>query len=570
MSPSFQPSVAFATSPTAPVARIKFVEPRVMVKHDECQKALSIGLFFDGTRNNRAPYTKALGYSNIARLYTAYPQMHQEGIFKTYIPGVGTPFPEIGELEHRTMGSAFALGGTERVLYAIFSLCNSVHGAAFSEKLMFSDKEVEAMCSGKTDGAQLPSGTLNLGVSSDLRDDSSDGAARQTFLMDQQGRLQELLEVESKVKIVECFIDVFGFSRGAAEARVFCSWFSRLLKGGKFAGIPVRFRFLGIIDTVASSGFWDGIGNTIVNSTDGHAGWANAKSLMVLPEVENCVHMVAMHELRKNFPLDEVAIDEVLPPNCQEYVYPGAHSDVGGGYEPGELGIAAGQSQTACDAQKLSQIPLNHMYECAVAAGVPLSKTLAQKPEHDPFAIAPEVQSAFKTFLQENPSKPQLLSEWMRPFLAWRWQNRDRYTTLRHVKSASADLQLLLDSNAVLKRDGERLALLADPAVSDRFVEQARREKRFNLKSPEYRQEQFSALDPEAPTVLKQAIAYGAVSPALAEFFDTYVHDSLAGFRKDLVEKTGYWRYRRTFRGDAVAQLSQREAPGDSPVKSSA
>jgi hypothetical protein len=209
------------------------------------------------------------------------------------------------------------------------------------------------------------------------------------------------------------------------------------------------------------------------------------------------------------------------------------------------------------------------MYECAVAAGVPLSKALAQKAEHDPFAIAPEVQNAFKTFLQENPSKPQLLSEWMRPFLAWRWQNRDRYPALRHVKSASADRQLLLDSNAVLKRDGERLALLGDPSVSDRYVEEARRDKRFNLKSPEYRQEQFSALDPEAPTVLKQAIAYGAVSPALAEFFDTYVHDSLAGFRKDLVEITGYWRYRRTFRGDTVPQLSQRTAPSDSPVKSS-
>jgi hypothetical protein len=557
---SFQPTVAFSSSATAPVARVKFVEPKIVAQQDQCQKALSIGVFFDGTRNNRTPYTKQLGYSNIARLFDAYPKDGQ-GISRVYIPGVGTPFPQIGELEHRTTGSAFALGGAERVLYAILALYNSVHRAAFSEH-MYSPNEVAAMCLGKTDGAQWQFTTLRLGVVSDLRDDADDGAVRQRFLMDQQARLQELLEVESKVKIVECFVDVFGFSRGAAEARVFCSWFARLLKGGKFAGIPVRFRFLGIIDTVASSGFWDGIGNTIVNSTDGHAGWANAKSLTILPEVENCVHMVAMHELRKNFPLDEVAIDEVLPPNCQEYAYPGAHSDVGGGYEPGELGIAAGQSQTDCDAHKLSQIPLNHMYECAVAAGVPLSKTLAQKAEYDPFAIAPEVQSAFKTFLQENPSKPQLLSEWMRPFLAWRWQNRDRYTTLRHVKSASADLQLLLDSNAVLKRDGERLALLGDPSVSDRFVEEARRDKRFNLKNSDYKQEHFAALDPEAATVLKQAIAYGAVSPALAEFFDTYVHDSLAGFRKDLVEKTGYWRYRRTFRGDAVAQLSQRGDTG--------
>jgi hypothetical protein len=113
---SHQPTVAFATSVIVPVARIKPVEPKIFVKQDECKRTLSIGVFFDGTRNNRVPYTKVLGYSNIARLYEAYPESPPHGIYWVYVPGIGTPFPEIGELEHRTTGSAFALGGTERVL----------------------------------------------------------------------------------------------------------------------------------------------------------------------------------------------------------------------------------------------------------------------------------------------------------------------------------------------------------------------------------------------------------------------------------------------------------------------
>ncbi|MDT1843320.1 DUF2235 domain-containing protein, partial [Acinetobacter baumannii] len=74
--------------------------------------------------------------------------------------------------------------------------------------------------------------------------------------------------------------------------------------------------------------------------------------------VQNCVHMLAMHELRRNFPLDLIGIDGKVQQGWLQYAYPGSHSDVGGGYRPGELGIAVND-----DSQKLSQIPLNHMLE---------------------------------------------------------------------------------------------------------------------------------------------------------------------------------------------------------------
>jgi hypothetical protein len=91
--------------------------------------------------------------------------------------------------------------------------------------------------------------------------------------------------------------------------------------------------------------------------------------------------------------------------------------------------------------------------------------------------------------------------------------------------------------------------------------------KKFNVKHPEYRQDELSALDPEALAVLQKAQQAKPVEPALAEFFDNFVHDSLAGFRRDLVEATGYWRYRRGFRGDAAPTIVSTDAPDASSKK---
>jgi hypothetical protein len=82
--------------------------------------------------------------------------------------------------------------------------------------------------------------------------------------------------------------------------------------------------------------------------------------------VERCVHYVAAHEVRDSFPLDSIRDGKHYPPNCFEVVYPGVHTDVGGGYAPGE------QTRALEDRDKLSQIPLLHMYRAARETGVPL------------------------------------------------------------------------------------------------------------------------------------------------------------------------------------------------------
>jgi Uncharacterized alpha/beta hydrolase domain (DUF2235) len=57
--------------------------------------------------------------------------------------------------------------------------------------------------------------------------------------------------------------------------------------------------------------------------------WANG--LEIPPLIEQCVHMVAAHEIRNSFPLDSALQGLQYPFNVREMVYPGAHSDVGGG-----------------------------------------------------------------------------------------------------------------------------------------------------------------------------------------------------------------------------------------------
>ncbi|MFY0581809.1 phospholipase effector Tle1 domain-containing protein [Cystobacter fuscus] len=86
--------------------------------------------------------------------------------------------------------------------------------------------------------------------------------------------------------------------------------------------------------------------------------------------VEDCLHMVAAHELRNSFPVDSLLQGLESPSNCREMLYPGAHSDVGGGYRPGE----GARSRT--NGSLLSMIPLRVMREQAIQAGVPLGNGL--------------------------------------------------------------------------------------------------------------------------------------------------------------------------------------------------
>ncbi|MEM6162729.1 DUF2235 domain-containing protein, partial [Erwinia sp. P6884] len=83
------------------------------------------------------------------------------------------------------------------------------------------------------------------------------------------------------------------------------------------------------------------------------------------------VHLVSSHEQRLCFPLDSIRRpDGKYPANSVEVVYPGMHSDLGGGYPPGDQGKANESENRSI--LLLSQIALHDMYASAFSSGAPL------------------------------------------------------------------------------------------------------------------------------------------------------------------------------------------------------
>lgn len=524
----------------------------VFVNPINCESTLQIGLFFDGTGNNRARDRDDFSDSNVARLYDAYPNQRQRGTVAVYVPGVGTRFDEIGEQGESWQGAAYAKGCEARVLYGLLTVLEELYRHAISNKALYTRAQRIILCTKADEISKKESQLLApLGFGLGLAEDAS-GQLRRAFLSAQSTRLKTELDCRVRPTVKQITIDVLGFSRGAAEARVFCSWLSEVLVDGRLAGIPLTIRFLGLFDTVASAGFGSAVVGTALNQTHGHEGWASVDALRIAEPVRNCVHMVAMHEFRKNFPLDEAGTAGVLPFGVCQIAYPGSHSDVGGGYAPGALGVSVGSSVIEGDSLKLSQIPLCHMFDCAVTCGVPLNKTLASEGRNgvDAFAISPRLATDFGIFLSKIRTSPNRLHHWGRDYLSWRWHLRHHFKTLQHVTRANqSDRQLLLGANDRLIRDSELLLVLADPLKARAHRDGVLRgffsaHDRKNMQQDPY----VSGFDPEARTVLDDARSQ-PFSSELGYFFDHYVHDSYAGFSAQLKEGTGYWRYRKAFQG---------------------
>lgn len=524
----------------APTSAIRKVVPQVDCDAKSCEVTLNLGIFFDGTNNNMDRDLPSRSDSNIVRLFNSYNPNKITGYQRVYVPGVGTRFSDIGEEGESNLGKGCAFGCEERVIFGLLAVFNALSNRCLRQNL-FDAADILALC---RNGARVGSSQdretlLKLDTKFGLLAGKAEGkSVRNVFLKNQAAALTEKLK-KSKPRLVECFLDVFGFSRGAAEARVFCNWLNELLVDGRLAGIPIQFRFVGIIDTVASAGFWSGTKAFVSNSTGGHGAWASAASLRVPAAVQNCVHMLAMHELRRNFPLDAIESSK-LRPGLVQYAYPGAHSDVGGGYRPGELGLATGD-----DSQKLSQIPLNHMLDCAIAAGAPLSRPPTVKGGYDAFAIHPDLTKAFDDFISQSTLAPRPMYEWLQPYLNWRWQIRDRFHTTNQVTRAiQTDREILLTFNKSLINDAAAMTRVAGMSASKRtlavFTDVLFTGARKDLATTTF-------LEPEARSVLALAQKSGTTPQPFVTLFDGYVHDSLAGFNAPSIEMPGYWRYRRVF-----------------------
>lgn len=336
-----------------------------------CAHSLHISLFFDGTNNNE-PYDTHKATpphpTNIARLYHATLEQPESGYFRYYIPGVGTPFPEIGELDFSMRGLAFANRGEDRVNWGLLQIADALSFALNNKQ-----------------GLDLPVAQAKLKAMASTWPLTAQGKSsrRQVMASLLEPLRTRVATVQPKVLAIKLF--VYGFSRGAAEARTFVTWLSELFDTPQGAehleqallGLPLTIEFLGLLDTVASVG-----SAHAAPFADGHMDWADGTQKLpdvkAFPEwIKVCRHFVAAHEQRLCFPLDSIRYaDGLYPPYAREVVYPGVHSDVGGGYPPGDQGKARGGS-----GELLSQIVLHDLYAEAFAAGAPLTVPEAVLPD---------------------------------------------------------------------------------------------------------------------------------------------------------------------------------------------
>jgi len=447
----------------------------------KCKKHLLISIFFDGTGNNLDADLSTMEHSNVARMYRAHmPDDTLNGISRIYVPGIGTLFPAI-----RDDGCVETLGV-------------DTHGGM---------------------------GAI--------------GQARLDFAFEKMQKFITTSEPLCK-EITMISLSVFGFSRGATLARAFMRdllnpalGFSEIQgtqlhwKRGKH---PLEVRFVGLWDTVAAVGVamsgnnvkdyrsplrWRGNAPRLLASlpglatggrlptsarfldaatlafgtpgadpapgpADGHAAWADGLAIPGQWITGQCVHMIAAHEQRNSFPLDSVLRGSEAPPKTMEIAYPGMHSDVGGGYRPGEGGrgraARAGVDNLSQAALKPSQISLRTMYDEALAAGVPLrhmgNPVEWQTLNRDDFQVDPGLIPLFNHYMAKantaNAPLGDAMLAHMRLYFAWRFQHIKRRGRVKEDQTIE-DNKKVFDADAqALKAQKNALAARRTQLLGER------------------------------------------------------------------------------------------------------
>jgi hypothetical protein len=475
-----------------------------------CCRDIEVGVFFDGTNNNmdRDKSAAVPSHSNVVTLFEAH-KNDREMTFGFYIPGVGTKFAQIGEMAESSSGKAFAAGGEARIHFALLQVYNAVCLSVTNAPLL-NDEEMTKYAT------SVWSGLATFWRLGDYK--------LKSIFKQLDAKLSEQLK-NRKPAITRVTVSIFGFSRGAAKARVFSKWL-QIASQGQIAGAALNIRFLGIFDTVASVGIADS-----APLADGLMDWADGN--LGISGVANTVHYVAAHEIRKAFPLSSAGAGGNFGSGCKEYVYPGAHSDVGGGYSPGDQGKSVNGRKSL-----LSQIPLNDMYNEALNAGVQLR--VKQEMPGDiraDFDIAPEVDAAFRAYCDwtsDVERAPVTAAEGgtggrmaRHTHLYWRWR------ALNSPTSTFAGLKSYSRANAQDKQDlwDSELDWRRDVAEAERATQST---VGWTLRVSPIPAVVPVVRPPKANAAQKAAIAeirgHAAVPAAAHAFFDAYVHDSHASF----------------------------------------
>ncbi len=518
-----------------------------------CKGQLNVGVFFDGTGNNEAwtedGYSKSQRarnkHSNVSRLFDAHLDDTKMGFVKIYVPGVGTPFKEIGDTwSWRTsnIGNGFALMGADRINWAIASIFKALHE--------YSTGQVTSAFT------NLAKSLMVMEMSQEnLLPGDREGQKRWRMLTAVEEYVAAVLRKPGNLQVTQMNISVFGFSRGAAQARAFVHWLNHIFDidgdGFEIAGVPVRISFLGIFDTVAAVGVGD-----VTPVTFGHMAWGK-DTQSIHSSVQECAHFIALHEQRGSFPLESAT-------GSGNTGYPGMHSDVGGGYYPGEQGKS--MPTKVNPSPHLSQIPLLDMHFAALKAGVPM-RTIEQI-HGEPniaasFSVDPNLLKTYNSWLSTSGINGGTVKEFTqahcRQYLRWRGM---MHTTLgknvakqdffkranpgdqKDLEEADTDLGVMLQSWRERRE--------ANSTVAGRIWQTSKEALRHLTPVSMYFVDRQDPLSAHEENFFHIFFEGDLPPPASIALFTEYVHDSRAGFRilgnhEPLWLTGGYARFRNVF-----------------------
>ncbi|WP_237385549.1 T6SS phospholipase effector Tle1-like catalytic domain-containing protein [Xenorhabdus sp. Sc-CR9] len=274
---------------------------------------LTIGVFFDGTGNNT---------DNIDERLACSPE--QIGLTQKQVNDFTCSFDQFGKR-----------GDTSRISYdGYYTNVHFLHQIYKEEQFSENNHQLKVYIEGIGTQAGTSDNIIGYGLGV-----GETGVAAKTDMAIQEIKAEISNFLKGTKHCVKSLqFDIIGFSRGAAAARHFANRIyhkdpalsqalsacfteqQRYLDNTRYPTGTTR--FLGIFDTVAAIG-------TLGNGLNPHnADTGDIDIRLPAGIAEHIFHITAMNECRYNFSLNSVK------PDYPELIFPGAHSDIGGGYNP--------------------------------------------------------------------------------------------------------------------------------------------------------------------------------------------------------------------------------------------
>jgi len=358
---------------------------------DEPEKepvTLRFSVFFDGTGNNRgninARKTNSAAYQVIKKQNPAGKGATKVG---SSVASFESDFSNIALMEETFDKSTGADHHASVYVEGVGTYDLRLVAQKYEEKLRSYQQQMELISKGIM---VSPTGYVHIPSPPKMETDSTLGNATALASSGLKAKIdagvQKILEAyeeitkEKKIdpkkhKITEIYIDVFGFSRGAATARSFIHHISsgtrKIYKKVKTRSRGTRYQSIQIpyalliermekqskvsVETDALKIKFAGLFDTVSSHANALSSDVEKLKLDAVAKAEKAYHLCAAEEHRMCFSLTNISSSKDVGKG-EEYFLPGVHSDIGGGYR--EEGVET-EDYELINADSFSMFALN-------------------------------------------------------------------------------------------------------------------------------------------------------------------------------------------------------------------